>query len=299
MPGHLAGEEIPAFRRPELPRTQPLRNWAGLFGGAASVPGAGPAVAAARGFMDAAASAATGAALPLGDAVARGVDMGYRVIDDYVRRGQQAARSAWSPSSPTAGQTSEAAPADVQRLMGRMLQYASDFTSVWFEMLNLATSTAAAARLTNPTTPPPPPTTKPPTAGGAGPFHTGGGVHGVHPAGPGSAPKRAARAEVHAAGKARSQTKVSVELRSRRRTTASVELRGGSAGLALIAHDLRAADDKAPRLRDVRLIPRPAEDRVLVKIRVPDTQPAGAYSGLIVDRDTSLPRGSITVRVER
>ncbi|MEP6652159.1 MAG: hypothetical protein ABJA82_02310 [Myxococcales bacterium] len=282
------------FRLPELARTQPIRSWSGLFGGAAGVPGAGPAVAAARGFMDAAASAATGAALPLGDAVARGVDLGYRVIDDYVRRGQQAARSAWSPSGQAAGQRSEAGPADVQRLMERMLQYASDFTSVWFEMLNLATSTAAAARPGNPT---PTPT---PTAAGAGPFNIGGDVAGAHPkTTSATSPPSPTRAEVPNASTATSDTKVSVELKSRRRTTASVELRGGSAGLALIAHDLRAADAKAPRLRDVRLIPRPAEDRVIVKIRVPDTQPAGAYSGLIVDRDTSLPRGSITVRVER
>ena len=229
----------PPFRRPDSVRTQPIRNWSGLFGGAVGGPGGSPpAAATVRGFMDAAASAATGAALPLGDAVARGVDLGYRVIDDYVRRGQQAARSTWSPSSQASGNPSAAGPADLQRLMERMLQYASDFTSVWFEMLNLATSTAGAA----------PPSGRAPTPGGAGPFHVGevargadaDDIDGSPPAVPATASdsgsaapggtarrgKRSSRAEIHQTGKVSSDTKVSVQLSSRRRAKATVELRG-------------------------------------------------------------------------
>ena len=40
-----------------------------------------------------------------------------------------------------------------------------------------------------------------------------------------------------------------------------------------------------------------AQGRWLVRVNVPAEQPAGVYNGMVVDTETSLPRGAVTVRV--
>src|SRR6478609_7917662 len=57
--------------RPELPRAEPIRSWAGLFG-----PGG-----------------RSGSARSAVDSVQRGVEVGYRVIDEYMKQGASMAGS--------------------------------------------------------------------------------------------------------------------------------------------------------------------------------------------------------------
>src|SRR5438128_27418 len=57
------------IRRPPLDRTEPIRAWSSLFG-----------------------------AGPLNDVVTRSVELGYRVVDEYIRQGQKAAARFGSPS---------------------------------------------------------------------------------------------------------------------------------------------------------------------------------------------------------
>src|SRR5262245_3645482 len=101
-------------RRPEPARNGPVRGgWLGLFGlpAAARVPGAEPAPPrpdAPEGERAA-------------DPMARAVELGYRVVDDYIRQGQNAARliegGAYGP---------QAARQDAQDFALRLFQYASE-----------------------------------------------------------------------------------------------------------------------------------------------------------------------------
>ena len=70
-------------KRPRLDRRSPLRSWATLFG-APSSEGRGDDEPERRGGVD--------------DVVSRSVELGYRVIDDWMRQGQRSAPS--DPARP-------------------------------------------------------------------------------------------------------------------------------------------------------------------------------------------------------
>ena len=69
------------------------------------------------------------------------------------------------------------------------------------------------------------------------------------------------------------------------------QLRVPSAGI----EDLRAIEPTCPRIEGVGIEFR--EGRWVVRVNVPAEQPAGVYNGMVVDTETSLPRGAVTVRV--
>lgn len=118
------------IRRPPLERTQPIRNWSALFGppspGSPPPDGADPTRGRQRGGG-------------LGDVVSRSVELGYRVIDEYIRQGQKAARrlseGAYGP---------ERWAEDAQDLAQRMAQVASELVGTWFELLERANAGSAA-----------------------------------------------------------------------------------------------------------------------------------------------------------
>jgi len=89
-----------------------------------------------------ASSASSAAAKPprLEDAVSRSVELGYKVVDEYIQQGQRAAQR-MSEGKLTA----EAVANEVNDLGGRIARYASDFFGAWVELLELA-ATGSAAR---------------------------------------------------------------------------------------------------------------------------------------------------------
>jgi hypothetical protein len=110
--------------RPRPSRTAPIRNWSALFGTTArtnaGAEGGEPEREDGRGNLD--------------DALSRSVSLGYRVIDEYMRQGQEAARRL------SAGSYGAAALAtDVQEAMIRMARHASDFLEVGLQLLDAAT----------------------------------------------------------------------------------------------------------------------------------------------------------------
>jgi hypothetical protein len=196
--------------------------------------------------------------------VARGVQLGYAVIEDYLRKGQEFARA--NGPSGAAGM-----PPDPQQLAGRMFQYASDLATTWLEYMQATVSSGP----------------KPPPSGTAGPFDIGQSRPG-----PGS------EGAPTAAPVQRSRPAVTLDVHSRQRVEVSVDLKPLSGGTPLVVHDLRTPDEGQPRLTGIAIEARPEEDRVVVRVRIPDHQAPGTYSGLIVDSQANLPRGSMTVRIE-
>jgi hypothetical protein len=95
--------------RPPLPRREPQRAWSGAGAGG-------------------------------GDIVSRAVDLGYRVVDEYIRQGQRAAEQlgARAPIADAMGQ-------DMQELAVRMAEYTSDAFTLWLQFFNAALVTNGQA----------------------------------------------------------------------------------------------------------------------------------------------------------
>ncbi len=246
------------FKRPELDRSEPIRSMTALFGPPRN--GAPPRAADAAG------------ASPGKDGVSRGVDLGYRVIDEYMRQGQSLARTMWSPRL-----AQETLGSDPQQLAGRMYQYASDLAGAWLEYMQ-----AMMAQV--PASPPPQP-----GAHAVGGF--GLGTNGKTPEAKPPPPPAEARVEAPTA------PSVSVQVSSRRRTEVTVDLKPGSLDALLSVYDLRARDSALPRISGVAADVSKADHRVTLRIEVPDGQPPGVYTGVIVDEASNLARGTLMVRV--
>ena len=88
------------LRRPKAGRSEPVRNWETLFGPPADGPEA-PDGRSRAGVGDAS------------NPVAKGVELGYRVMDEYVRRqGQRAAGLRGAPAGSARGFGDSASAAD-------------------------------------------------------------------------------------------------------------------------------------------------------------------------------------------
>jgi hypothetical protein len=254
-------------KRPELDRFGPIRGFGGVWGPPrdGTVPAENP---------------------PKGDtsspsAVSRAVELGYSVIEEYIRQGQAFARGAGSQRGPEG----PVAP-DPRRLTERMYQYASDLAAVWLEYAQITTGQTSLRG-----TPPGSAPGARPAAPHVGGFDIGSDPAPAHPSGPppsgAGAPERTS---LEAPG-------VSIDIVSKRRAEVTVELKPGSAQAVLSAHDLRLRDPQLPRISGVTVDPKPSENRVVVRLEVPDDRPAGTYTGLIVDAVTNLPQGTLSLRV--
>jgi hypothetical protein len=225
------------IRRPKLDRTDPVRNWSAMLGSAA-------ASAGANGILS--------------DVIARSVDLGYRVIDEYVRQGQKAAEQLTGRSTDF-----EALTGNVQDTSVRIAQYTSDMLGLWFQMMTAAMGAPGAAAATD-------------TA--------------VRTETPRSAPV--------VGGATAEPVRVRVEVASAQPVEVGVDLRPGAGLTPLIVHALRAVDPDKPVLTATVVPSANGDAGVLrLRVRVADDHPSGLYSGLLLDEATGLPVGALSVRV--
>jgi len=228
--------------RPFPKRTEPIRSWSTLF--------------------SASESTATGQrGKSLQDVVSRSVDLGYRVVDDYIRRGQKAAQRINERSY-----SSDALAAEFQEIAKGTAQYTSDFAALWFDFLQLA---LGGNPLRRPDTP----------------------ADGVHATAPGPTPPTTRVAE------SPDRMHVKIEVASARPTEVSLDLRAPATTRTLLLHALRSVDPEKPRLTDVAFNPGGDGKPASLRIRVPDNQPGGTYNGLIIDEATSRPVGTLSVSI--
>ncbi len=92
-------------------------------------------------------------------------------------------------------------------------------------------------------------------------------------------------------------TPVSIEVLSMRPVQVSIELRPNSDAQSLVALGLNSVDSKKPSVTDISFVPDNVRGRVKLRIRIPDNQPPGTYNGVIVNRDSSEPRGTLSIRI--
>lgn len=204
--------------------------------------------------------------------IQQGVALGYRVVDEYLREGEVSARR--SSATQTGGSATESIPKAIERVV----QYASDMTLAWLDYVRLAAEGRGPSVA---------PAAAPLQGFDLNPPRTGVASKPVHETSP--APTYPAQ---------RSEALVTVAVRAKVTTEATVELKPGALARALVAHDLRASNSLLPRIGEITVTVLPDEARVRVGIVVPPEQPAATYSGLIVDEESNLPWGTITLRVE-
>ncbi len=155
----------------------------------------------------------------------------------------------------------------------------SDMTMAWMELMQQWSASVQPA--SNGQAP----------VGHAGPFSAGRPVAAAEAASP--TPVREPKKTEPQAG--HRQLKVSVE--SSGRVEVSMRFDELSAAASLVASALMAFDGAAEPIRDVTLEPGAAGEPPLLRIVVPSGQPAGTYNGLLLERTTKHPCGSITLLV--
>jgi hypothetical protein len=210
-------------RRPALERTAPIRNWASVIPGGAA---------------------------PSGGEVAQGVQNANRVLEEYLRAGESAARLFQRPSRNTGG-------GDSQDLVQGMVRAASDLTTFWLELF--ARSSGAPSQSAAAVNPP------------------------------------SATVEPRAAS---DPVRVTVEVSSGRPVSVTVDLRPEARGATLCAGRLHPRESSAPPLPGVELGTSDSNRGIVVRLRVGPKPPPGTYDGVIVDEQSSLPVGTISVEVQ-
>lgn len=101
--------------RPDLPRREPRRAWAG-----------------------------SGATAAMNDSISQAVELGYRVIDEHIRQGQRAAQQLGVPT-PFPFAMAAGAP-ELQDLATRFAQYWSEAFGLWLQMMGAPAGASFAPR---------------------------------------------------------------------------------------------------------------------------------------------------------
>jgi hypothetical protein len=196
------------------------------------------------------------------DVVSHGVKLGYHVVEENIRQGRHVAQQLNGQASAVGKESN-----DIGELFSRMARYYTDLGALWSDLLNALAANPDFVnnflRMWTPSSAPAAPEARPtPTP---------------------------ASAAVSVA--------VSVELRSSRPAQVTVDLRPYAPGCELVTAGLYAVDSAIPPLREVRFESPLGTGPVVLRIRVPDEQPPEVYTGVIVDKKTNLPQGTVSVRV--
>lgn len=256
--------------RPVASRTEPRRSWAQNLGASDSdagvAGGAKPNPAGSR----AGEPAATGTPPRThanADAAYKSVSEAYRLIDDYVRQGQRFAENLWLPFQGASGRNQEAFNAP-----GRLLRAMSDMTNAWLELMQQSAGAGDREAERAP-------------VGTAGPFAAAS--RRAEPQTVGS------RADVPASPGNR---RLHVIVRSKGRVEVNLELHGPHDAAALVATELRSLRTGTEPVRDIT-VSLTEGDAPALTIVVPDDQPPGIYNGLLLERTTQRPCGTISLSV--
>jgi hypothetical protein len=203
----------------------------------------------------------------LDDVITQGVKLGYRVIDEHIRLGRRTAEGL-----RTAGDRKQkgGTESDVEELIERVQRVYQDVGALCFDALDVVSRSPALLRWF--------------TRREAGDRDASGAA----PAGDGRGD----------AGPFAAPAPVSVEIASARRVLVSLNLADPAVASRLpLVHALHACDPAFPPLTDIGFRRDPASPGPVLQLRVPDRQPAALYTGVVVDRETNEPRGTLSVRV--
>jgi hypothetical protein len=193
------------------------------------------------------------------DIATRAVRRGYEVIEEQINEGRRIAEKVRGFSDDVRKGSD-----DTTRLIERSLRFYTDVGSLWFELVESLLRNQALN-----------PDARRPGNGMNGESHHSTNGHG-----------NGASGERH--------NDVDIEVISSCPTGVSLDLRS-AVGATLTVPPLRAADDGRPPLTDIGF--HTLEGRSVLRIKIPKGQPAGTYSGVVVDSVTHQPKGTLCVSV--
>jgi hypothetical protein len=195
------------------------------------------------------------------DASYKAINDAYRLIDEYVRQGQKMAENLWLPTDRPSGadESGFKAPLRFMRAMG-------DMTMAWVDVMQRWTNDAVA-----------------PSGAAVGPFTAG------------RAPPEQPRAEPSNGAPRSPALRVSVKARGV--VEVSVHLGEGTKLGDLSPGELRPFSGDAAPIKGVALEAGSPGEGPLLRIVVPDDQLPGTYNGLLVDRSTQRPRGTVSLSI--
>jgi hypothetical protein len=81
-------------------------------------------------------------------------------------------------------------------------------------------------------------------------------------------------------------------------TQVTLDLHPHAEKLPLVTYGLHAGDPQKPPLSEITFNPNTEDGRLLLRIRIPERQPPDVYTGVVVDKNTNLPKGTLSVRIE-
>ena len=203
--------------------------------------------------------------------VAQAVRMAYQVADEQIALGQRVASQINDEAYDFNG-----AGDDLQEMTKRFWRFGQDFVTLWFD---------AASRF-------------PGAARGAPPEGAEGasGANGARPSGPANSRPRAQGADP-TVGRSHTHDPVLVEIASRQKARVSVDLWGGGPGEELKTHGVRSLDPAVPPIVDVVYAPAAGKEPATLCVTVPDDQPAGDYTGVLLNNSGNDVVGSLVVRI--
>ena len=191
------------------------------------------------------------------EVVTQGVKLGYKVIEQYIAQGQRVAEQI---SQPFQRGVPEAGAADVMQGVVRLYK---DMADVCGNALDLAVRNPAFwSWLAN--------------------VAQSNGMNVTNPM-PGT---------LNGTGAA-----FSVEITSTRPTQVMLNVAPSAQPYIPLVHALHAQDPAVPPLRSIAFQKSPKSNMPVLLLKIPSKQPSGLYTGVVVDKDTNQPRGTLTVRV--
>lgn len=186
------------------------------------------------------------------------VVLGYQVIDEQIRQGRAAAERLRAGESFL-----NVPPDDVSALIERMIELSQGLAAIWIDLLSALGTAVQQAR--------------PPQAGTPRPPSTAGTSRPARPM---------------------TITGCEVKSKGNRKVEADIHLHAVPAHFVPNVLPLHhATDPETVPIAGVYITPSQDMRRPVLNIEIPDEQPAGTYSGAIVDAATNVPGGMLIVRV--
>jgi len=202
------------------------------------------------------------------DAYLGGIGLAYQVIDQYISAGRNAAEQFNRQFyNLTAGGD------ELQMLIERLLRFQSEIMPIWLDMV---TNLVRVDPQSMAGAPDRYPGMKAPDRSYAGPGSAAGG--------PAPAPAQPATAQF------------TLEISSQRAVEVSVRLDPGAERTALGCAGLLAANHPETPIAGIGFTSHP-DGPIKIRISIADDQPPGIYSGVVVERRSGEPRGTLTIRV--
>lgn len=199
----------------------------------------------------------------LDDVVTHGVKLGYRVIDEHLRQGKSAAAKL-----RTGDRDDGNGHGEMEELTERLQRVYKDFGALCFDALDVLARSPVLLRW----------------LAGREQQSSQGGV-GARAASQPISPAPAAGAAV------------AVEVASTRRILVNLNLPPQAEAYVPAVHALHGGDPTCPPLTAITFRIDSASRVPILEVHVPDHQPPALYTGVVVDRATNEPVGTLSVRV--